>query len=185
MNSIHKSAAALAALALTAAVHATPVHFTGSTGELATDVTAETTVTDAGGVLSFVLTGYNTLDGQNYYEDDFSLVVNGTTLYVGTFNLGGGGADVAYYNPLGLTPTFGAGKTVDFLVPVSSANDIYTIDFTYTSLTTKSGHAGFQGLGDEGWGISEITAVPEPGTLALVLSGLGIVGGLSRRRRQA
>ena len=148
-------------------------------------MTAETTVTDTDGLLSFVLTGYNSLDGQNFYEDDFSLVVNGATLYVGTFNLGGGGADAAYYNPLGLTPTAGVGNTIDFTVPVSSANDTYTIDFTYTSLTTKSGHAGFQGLADEGWGVSQVAVVPEPGSLALVLAGLGIVGGLARRRRQA
>jgi hypothetical protein len=186
MNMIKKFAAAFAALALTAGAQAT-VKFTGSTGELATNVTAETTVTGSSPDLTFVLTGYNTLDGQNHYEDDFSLVVNGVTLYVGTFNLGGGGADATYYNPADATFTAGPGNTIDFVVPVSSVDDIYTVDFTYTSLTVKSGHAGFQGLSDEGWGVSSVSAVPEPTSMALLLAGLGIIGGLARRRsaRQA
>jgi hypothetical protein len=188
MNMTKKFAAAFAVLALTAGAQAASVPFTKSTGELATNVTAATTVT--GGLtddLSFVLTGYNSLDGQNHYEDDFSLVVNGATLYVGTFNLGGGGADVTYFNPSGATFTFGPGKTVNFLVPVTSDDGIYKVDFTYTSLSTASGHAGFQGLGDEGWGVSNVATVPEPASVALLLAGLGIVGGLARRRaaRQA
>jgi hypothetical protein len=76
MNMTKKFAAAFAVLALTAGAQAAVVPLTiGSTGELATDVTAEKTMT--GGLtddLSFVLTRYATLDGQTFYEDDFSVV---------------------------------------------------------------------------------------------------------------
>ena len=59
-----------------------------------------------------------------------------------------------------------------------------TFTFSYVSLS-DSAHAGFQGLGDEGWGVSNVAVVPEAGSLAMMLAGLGIVGGLARRRRQA
>ena len=38
--------------------------------------------------LSFTLDGYLTLDGDNFYEDDFSLSLNGNSIYTATFNLG-------------------------------------------------------------------------------------------------
>ena len=57
--------------------------------------------------LSFVINGYRSLDGQNFYEDDFSLKLNDTLIFLGTFNLGGGSnsgsqSDI-YYNPYGAT----------------------------------------------------------------------------------
>jgi hypothetical protein len=183
MNSIKKFAAAIAALALTAAAQATPLAFTtftSSTGNLATDTIAETTVTGSG-YLSFVLSGYKSLDGQNFYEDDFTLSVDGSTLYIGTFGLGGGGADHQYYNA-GVTATK-SGDAVTFLVPLGIVSDTYTVDFQYTSLSDKN-HAGFQGLSDEGWNISKVAVVPEPASIALMLAGLGMIGGLARRRRQ-
>src|SRR5271166_3108944 len=54
--------------------------------------------------LSFTIDGYGTLDGQNFYEDDFSLSLNGPPIFVGTFNLGGGSNTtqaVIYSNPYG------------------------------------------------------------------------------------
>ena len=47
---------------------------------------AAATTTD----LSFTIDGYLSLDGQNFYEDDFGLSLNGSPLFAGTFNLGGG-----------------------------------------------------------------------------------------------
>ena len=185
---IKKFAAAFAALALTAgAAHATAVAVNSS--EHATDTSVSGTVTAAAAgaqLLTFDLNGYASLDGQNFYEDDFSLAVNGSTIFVGTFNLGGGGADAVYSNLNGATYS-GDTHTLSFIVPVALVAGANTFTFSYASLLAADGYAGFQDTGDEGWGVSKVSVVPEPGSLALMLAGLGIVGGLARRRaaRQA
>ena len=149
--------------------------------------------------LSFTIDGYLSLDGQNYYEDDFSLKLNGNTIFVGAFNLGGGSnsgqqADV-YDNPYGATysnPTDngvgtgwnGGKEDVSFAdVPTIAGTNVLT--FAYFSL--EQNHAGFQGLGDEGWGIQNVRvgAAPEPATWGMMLIGfasLGFAGSRSSRR---
>lgn len=151
--------------------------------------------------LSFVLDGYASLDGQNSFEDDFSVTLNGTQIFLGTFNLGGGSnsgsqANV-YSNPFGATlsnPTnngidvgFNGGKEAFSFagLPLNIGSNILT--FTYTSLADPN-HAGFQGLGDEGWGIepvdvSAVNAVPEPATWAMIVLGFVGIGFLAFRRK--
>ena len=191
-------AAAAAALALSAGAHASTVVFDASSyhsGDVDTHTyfyTSPFASPATGGLLTFTLEGYNTLDGQNDYEDDFTLTVNNVAILVGTFDLGGGGNNVVYSSPTGTTITglrndpssvSNAGGALDFTVPVSLLASGNVIRWNYTALS-DSAHAGFQGIGDEGWGLSDVkvTAVPEPGSLALMLAGLGIVGGLARRR---
>lgn len=140
--------------------------------------------------LSFTIDGYLSLDGQNFYEDDFGLSLNGSPLFAGTFNLGGGSNTtqaVVYLNPFGATlsnPTnngttisFAGGKEIvtfgDVLPVVAGTN---TLIFNYTSLPPPA-HAGFQGLGDEGWGIEGVTvSIPEPSTWAMILAGFAGLG---------
>jgi hypothetical protein len=126
--------------------------------------------------LSFIIDGYRSLDGQNFYEDDFSLKLNNVLIFSGTFNLGGGSNSGSqfkiYYNPFGATFTnltgngtgigWNGGKEALGFSGLSLIAGSNTITFGYTSL--GAGHAGFQGLRDEGWGIEQVTvnAVPGP-----------------------
>ncbi len=168
----------------------------GATGAMATNTSFSDTFSATGGSAnaSFVIDGFNSLDGQNYYEDDFTLSLNGATILTGTFNLGGGGSD-AFTGPLGSsavnvsgngTAVTWAGGQVDVSTPLSLINGVNTLTFAYTSLSDVN-HAGFQGLGDEGWGIEQVqvAGVPETSTWAMVIMGLGAIGyGLRRERQQ-
>ena len=192
------AAGAVIALGATGAGAATLLDIPAATGALPTD----TSVTDvfkaaAGpGDASFIIDGYLSLDGQNYYEDDFGLSLNGKSILTGTFNLGGGGDNVVYTQPLGSTVTniSGNGTNVTFAggqvvvdTPVSLVDGTNLLTFSYTSLAGPD-HAGFQGLGDEGWGVRQIQVtgaaqVPEPATWAMMLVGFAGLGAALRMRR--
>jgi hypothetical protein len=150
-------------------------------------------------VLSFILDGYLSLDGQNFYEDDFSLKLNNQLIFLGTFNLGGGsnsGSQAKVYsnsfgaalsNPTnnGTAIGFAGGKEVFNFndLPVNIGSNSLT--FSYTSLSDAD-HAGFQGLGDEGWGVEQVAisaAVPEPATWAMMILGFVGVGFMGYRRQ--
>lgn len=145
--------------------------------------------------LSFELLGFGSLDGLNAYADFFTLAVNGTTLFMGTFNMGGGGYSLAWGAPGATwttttngctgpcTDTTWQGGSTDVSLPISLISGQNNITFSYRS--PRGIFAGRQGLDDEGWGIGRylVTAVPEPETYAMLLAGLGIVGIMARRRR--
>jgi len=191
--------AAAVSMAAMGAQAATLFNMPGATPEMATNnsVTTQFNASAGPGEASFVIDGYGSLDGQNYYEDDFSLSLNGKTVLVGTFNLGGGGTNAIYTNTNnavvenismnGEDVTWAGGHvTVD--EPLDLIKGLNTLAFSYTSLGGPS-HAGFQGLGDEGWGLEKIAvnggaAVPEPGTWAMMIVGFAGVGGALRARRR-
>lgn len=148
--------------------------------------------------LSFTINGYASLDGQNWYEDDFTLTLNGLDIFKGTWNLGGGGADVIYLNPLGFTAinisgngtnvTWAGGKVnVAGVVNLIAGNN--SLNFNYSALPYNSGqNAGWQDMGDESWGVEKIlvttAGVPEPASWALMLLGFGGLGAMLRRGRR-
>jgi hypothetical protein len=148
--------------------------------------------------LSFVLDGYRSLDGQNFYEDDFSLKLNDQQIFLGTFNLGGGSnsgsqANV-YSNPFraklsnptknGTGISFSGGKEIFSFAGLPLNIGLNILTFSYASL--GAGHAGFQGLGDEGWGVEQVSvsATPLPAALPLFATGLGALGLLGWRRKR-
>ena len=153
------------------------------------------------GSLNFDINGYLSLDGQNYYEDDFTLSVNGSQVFAGTFNLGGGGNNVwtpttATVTPGiadGVGPTWNGGTATVGDLSINLQSGLNTIEFAYNSPTGDAlfgagSHNGPQGLGDEGWSVSNISltsaGVPEPAAWSLMLLGVGGIGASLRNRRR-
>ena len=148
--------------------------------------------------IAFQIQGYVSLDGDNFYRDNFTLTVNGTLAYAGTFDLGGGGANLVTFvlsgasslvvtPPGGGSPTFNGGLA-DIVAPINLIAGLNTLVFAYDSPLSGPGGplAGPQGLGDEGWGINRVTvtsAVPEPTTWAMMLIGFVGLSLVSSRRR--
>jgi hypothetical protein len=162
------------------------VAYPGSLGFTATSSNA------ANAVLRFRLRGTGSVDGDNTYRDDFELLFGTTSLFRGTFNLGGGGNNVIVANSGGATLSnytyngFFQGGFIDFSVPISLAAGSNSFTFAYTAPGPANG--GGQPLSDEGFTIDNVSlvagAVPEPATWAMMILGFGVIGGAMRRRRQ-
>lgn len=172
-------------------------------GELASPGSIQASFNSAAGfaTLDFVLNGYASLDGNNFYTDIFTLNVNGTDILSGTFNMGGGGASQLFTAPAGTTwstvttgcaasctdVTWQGGQTT-VSVSIALVAGLNNVAFSYDSPTSFNGNstAGPQGTGDEGWGLGQvnISAVPEPDTYAMILAGVGLIGYVSQRRRR-
>lgn len=151
--------------------------------------------------LSFNLNGFASLDGVNAYEDDFTLSLNGATILSLSYDLGGGGANAIFANPFGATVAystpavfFGGGSLqISFAaLTLLSGNNVFSFAYASPSGAALGGagpHAGPQGTGDEAWGVSNVllstaSAVPEPATWGLMLTGFGAAGLALRNRKR-
>lgn len=146
------------------------------------------------GSIAFQIAGYSSLDGDNFYRDNFSLFVNNALAFAGTFDLGGGGSNLVTFvlpgfssvmvNPASTgNPTWNGGLA-DIVAPIVFQAGLNTLRFEYAS--PGSPFAGPQGLGDEGWGINTVkvtSAVPEPSTWAMMIVGFIGLSFAARRRR--
>jgi ABC-type sugar transport system substrate-binding protein len=134
--------------------------------------------------ITFNLAGYLSLDGYNKdYTDVFSLTVNGKDVFVGMFDMGGGGISMATNGATWTSTSNGSwnGGSATVSLPISLIAGENKIKFSYSSPCCQ------QSITDEAWGVDHfsVTAVPEPETYAMMLAGLGMVGVIGRRRRKA
>lgn len=175
-----------------AAARADTLYTAGATGPLDTSTAAPAASFAAAagpGSVNFQLQGYATLDGDNFWIDVLHVVLNGTELYTLTVDLGGGGIDRVLLDVPGASfVKSSADQTVDVSLPVTLLGGSNTLSLFYSSPTSFEGsdRAGFQGLGDEGWGLNSLVvtgAVPEPATAWLMLGGAAWLGLRAARRR--
>ena len=155
-----------------------------------TSVSASFGASSGAGSVVFTLAGYGSLDGDNYYIDILQVTLNGSEVFSGTWNIGGGGADRVLFNPNGATVGGITGQQLSIMLPVALVAGNNDLVFTYTSPVKFEGidRAGFQGVGDEAWGLNALTVtgispVPEPASAAMLLAGLGMFGWAASRRR--
>ena len=200
MQRTFRTSLGLAACLTTALAHSASLSTGGYVlgSQLATPSSFEAVFTApeaAASELSFERVGFKSLDGyKNYCGDIFHLSLNGTEIFAGAFNLGGGGRNAILFNPHGgtaLTTTHGAtddshnsrqvtwaGGASAIALPVHLVSGLNSLTFSYTGR--------LQGLGDEAWAVNNLaiaTPVPEPQTYALMVAGLGVLGFLARRRK--
>lgn len=180
--------AAASALLSMGAAQATTTSLTGLVGGPLVNpgsftATLNAPVADTNASLTFVVQGFNSLDGFNSYQDDLTLTINGNFVGTGSFDLGGGGGSSTSFG--GATVSVSSGTATISGLNFSLLQGVNTFQFAYTAPGPSNG--GGQGLGDEGWGIASatVTAVPEPETYAMLLAGLGLMGVIARRRKQA
>jgi|GEM_PF-1546591 hypothetical protein len=137
--------------------------------------------------LGFDLLGFRTLDGSgNCCTDTFTLSLNGSAIFSGSFNMAGGGDNVVILNTVNAVvtvnaPIFSQGGTATVSIP--------TLNFLAGLNTLSFSYGNLQGRGDEAWGLDNVSlpgsvsAVPEASTLITMGLGLMVVGFWASRRR--
>jgi hypothetical protein len=178
--------------------HAVTINLTGNAGPLAINGATYSETFSFGGAgsatLFLTLVGNNTVDGNNTFQDNFSISLNGMQVPLATFNLGGGGFDQVLAAPGGFSFTTtgptggqitGTGGVVTMSLPLAYVAGLNTLDFAYLPVGPANG--GGQSIGDESWGYSGTvsSAAPEPATWAMMLIGFAGLGYAARRRKLA
>lgn len=137
------------------------------------------------------LTGY--FDSGTYGGVTQSFVTAVGTSYVVTFDLGYGGNSGFFGGPVSVVataPGFSGTFTSGSGSPNPAVWNTETFDFTATSTMTQLSFIGHSTAGGDYIGLDNVDVevgtapgpVPEPGTFALLLTGVGFLGEVARRR---
>lgn len=141
-----------------------------------------------------------------YLKQSFSVLAGKT--YEARFVIGASTVPAAFWGRLGADPSTVAGVDTlaiagcggfqswgvtgtDSCVQFNSASAVTQQGFRWTATTSGTAWLSFMTLASQqsqggvidGVVLSQVTAVPEPSTVALMLAGLGVVAVLARRRR--
>jgi PEP-CTERM motif len=138
------------------------------------------------GSVALQIQGYRSLDGDHYWIDILSVSLNGSPVFSGTWDLGGGGSNRVLLDAPGSAADYDlTNKTVTISLPVTLLEGInnwtvaYSSPFSFESIDRN----GPQGVLDEAWGLNSLTingnspaAVPEPASATLWLLAAGLLG---------
>jgi hypothetical protein len=146
-----------------------------------------------------LLDSWDSNDGAGFSPDELEIWIDGAQVATMTTNTALGGTELLaggtkLYEDVQIDAA--SGYYSDVLVDMASAGAL-TFAHTASSLTIgiRASGAGWQGLGDEGWGIDKVQltydgvrapptgGIPEPATWALMIGGFGMAGATLRRRR--
>jgi hypothetical protein len=147
-------------------------------------------ISAADGLFFLDLTGYFDVGTYGGVTQSFATVVG--TNYVATFDLGYGGNSGFFGGPVSVRATAG-GSSGTFTSATGTPNpavwNLETFNFTATSTLTQLSIIGLSTAGGEYIGLDNVDvevagvgAVPEPGTYALLLGSIGLLGYIARRR---
>ncbi len=138
-----------------------------------------------GATLEFDLLQFRSVDGVNCCTDVFRIIANGAAIYSASLNGPGGGTTQVNSDPNGATVTGSAGA-YHVKIPFSIIAGSNTLALNYLL---------DEDFNNEAWGLdnvsvtadvsAEAAATPLPATLPLFASGLGALGLIALRRRQA